>query len=459
MMKKILALLLALTFVLSLAACGTTKPSAEEPNTSDTQTDAPESDASDSSESNEAVELTFWTFVDPENGTSEREVVLKKLIEGFENEHPGVTVTVNTTAFSDLDAKFMAACVTGDAPDLIQFSPASLSTFIDAGYLEAFEDNFMSDWSDDEIALYNNANFNVTDDAGKHYVMTLFESFFLIYYRADLFEANDIDPASIKTWDDLFAAAEKLSYVDENGTQVYGFASSYGSAVDQPSNYLFVQLINQDGSILNEDGTPNAWSGELGQAALQKQLDLVDAGVTPVSNVSAASQDDILTDFCSGIYGTMIASSARITSVQGLATFGAENVGVMPFPADDDTTLISWDLGIWSNSQHKEEAGAFIEYITSAAADEMWVTEAHQIPLRSDTAVATADFLTQEGNEWLATCADIVANHTWAYPTKVSINSLCLLVAETVPSVYEDGLSVEDALKRAEEGFIAANSR
>ena len=430
-MKKVLSIIIALTMLLSVGVIA---------------------------QADDTV-VTLWTFVNPTTGTSEREVVLAKLISQFEAENPGVHINVETIPFSDLDAKFMAACVTGDAPDLIQFSPTSLSTFINAGYLEAFEDNFMKDWSEDEINIYSNANYDVTDAAGKHYVMTLFESFFLIYYRTDLFEKAGIDPASIETWEDLFATAEKLTYVDDNGTQIYGFASSYGSAVNQPSNYLFSSLVNQEGGILNEDGTPNNWSGEVGTAALQKTLDLVNSGVTPVVNVSAANQDDILTDFASGIYASMIASSARITSAQSLATFGSDNVGVMAFPSNDDTTLISWDLGIWSGSQHKEEAGKFVEFITSAEADKMWVTEAHQIPLRTDTAEATKDFIGQEGNEWLATCADIVANHTWAYPTNVTINNLCLLIAETVPAVYENGMTPAEALANAEQQFIEANSR
>ena len=135
-MKKLLAIVLAMTMVMALAACGGDKtdsqPPAEDPKPDETQ-------APDTQEPASAGELTLWTYPIGDWGKEEK---VKAITDAFTAD-TGISVKVEYLAYADGDDKVNSAITAKNAPDLIMEGPERLVTnWGDKGYLVDLSDMF-----------------------------------------------------------------------------------------------------------------------------------------------------------------------------------------------------------------------------------------------------------------------------------------------------------------------------
>ena len=413
MAKKCIAFLLALAMLLSFAACA----SGEEEAPQGSGSPGESSEAENNGESKESLSgsVTMWTFLDV-NADNGRSKVLKKLIEHFEKENSGAAITVETQEWTTMSAKIIAGHAAGSCPDIFMINMANLGEAIASGCMEPLENLFYDDWTDEQKADIDNELFRAGCDGTYHYEIPLFSGTFGIMYRKDLFEEFGIKAEDIKTWEDLVKAAQTLTYVNDAGLQVWGYGVGYATDVTDPHGVLPTVLFSQEGGIFNEDGTPNDWSGEQGQAGLQFQIDLIDKyKVTPEACVAKTSEE-IYNDFEAGQYAMISGGSVRVPTVKGLTAFDPDDVGFMAYPAWNEgeehsiANAYSWNTAVWSGSQVKETAGAFLEYLVSPEADKLWCTEAQQIPVLNSTLESCAEFIDTPDNEFMITTSDIYAN-------------------------------------------------
>ena len=134
-MKKLLAILLALTMVLGLAACGgggdqgTTTPPA----------DTTEKEPADTQPSGGGDTITLWTYPIGNWGQEDK---VKAITDAFTAD-TGIAVKVEYLAYADGDDKVNAAITAKGAPDLIMEGPERLVTnWGDKGYLVDLSDMF-----------------------------------------------------------------------------------------------------------------------------------------------------------------------------------------------------------------------------------------------------------------------------------------------------------------------------
>lgn len=121
-MKKVIALLLAVLMLASLAACSSTPANADAATPAETGT-TPSADTTDTADTPETkdetpaaagdVTIRMWTFLDPTNTSNGRSIALQKMIDRFEEENPGVKVVVEPQQWDTMTGKFMAAATTG----------------------------------------------------------------------------------------------------------------------------------------------------------------------------------------------------------------------------------------------------------------------------------------------------------------------------------------------------------
>ena len=407
----------------------------------------------------ENIDIKMWTFLDLSSSNG-RAIVLGELIEAFEAENPGITITVETQEWSTLSSKVIAATAAGNAPDLFMVNSENLGATLKAGCFEPLENLFCADWTEEDYADVDSAMWNAGYNGENHYQVPCFYTVYGIYYRKDLFEANGIKVEDIKTWDDLKEAGRKLTFVDENGNQVYGLGSGYATDVTDPSFHLPAVLASQEGGMFTEDGHPNNWTGETAVNALQYQIDLINEGIDSPSACSI-SQEELYNLFEAGSYSMCYGGSVRVPTVKSLTAFDPEYVGFMGFPAMVEggdpcvTAVAGWHIGVSAKSEHKEAAGKFLEYIMSKEADVKWVTEANQLPLRASTLAEHADVF--EANDWMAVAADIVARKAYTYSTEYTVAGFSMDTQNAMINAYVDGMSIEDALSNMEQEFIARN--
>ena len=122
-MKKLLAIVLAMVMVLSLAACASkpadnTKPS--DTKSTDNTTKATEPKTTDAAKTDVTIEL--WTYP---VGNWGNEAEVAKLTDAFTAE-TGIKVKVEYLAYADGDDKINAALTAGKAPDLVLEGPERL---------------------------------------------------------------------------------------------------------------------------------------------------------------------------------------------------------------------------------------------------------------------------------------------------------------------------------------------
>ena len=462
-MKKLIALVLAMMIVLTLfAGCGST---ADAPADDKPVADAPVADnKGNAAASTEDVTLRLWTFLDTTSTTNGRAIVLRKLIENFEASHPGVDIVVETQEWTTLASKFFAAHETGEAPDICMINTIMLGEALNRGVFEPMENLFYNDMSAEDKADLASDLFEQSFDGTNHYTLQLFYGVFGVYYRKDLFTEKGIKVEDIKTWEDLAEAAQKLTYETEDGKKVWGWGTGYSLEVSDAIGILPAALFGQEGGMYDAKGKPNNWTGEQAQKALQMEIDMITKyGVSPESSASITSED-VYVDFAAGNYAMIGGAGVRMPTVQGQTAFDPENVGFMPAPGIDENTpggsfSAGWNLGVWSGSKHKDIAGEFLKYCCSVEADELWVTEAQQIPLRKSTLEKCADFLTQPTNEWLAVAKDILDNYAYIQDTSFSTTGINEDLQNAFLLAYVEGYTVEEALAEVAENFVDRNTR
>ena len=145
-MKKVIALLLAVLMLASLAACSSTPANADAATPAETGT-TPSADTTDTADTPETkdetpaaagdVTIRMWTFLDPTNTSNGRSIALQKMIDRFEEENPGVKVVVEPQQWDTMTGKFMAAATTGEAPDIMWCARDELFGVLNAGHAAA----------------------------------------------------------------------------------------------------------------------------------------------------------------------------------------------------------------------------------------------------------------------------------------------------------------------------------
>lgn len=447
-MKKITAILLTIAMMIGLlAGCGS-------------KSDEGGESGSQGKKSGD-TEITMWTFLDlaSDNGRAQ---VLKKLIENFEKDNPGITVKVETQDWSTLASKIFAAAESGNCPDVFMVNTANVGEAISRGICEPLENLFYDDWTDEMKADVENTIWEQGFDGTNHYEVPLFYGGFGVMYRKDLFKKYEINPEDIVTWDDLIKAAGTLTYMDDNGQKIWGYGIGYSLDVTDPHGVLPAALFGQEGGMFTDDGKPNNWTGEAAKKALQIELDMVNKyKVTPESAASITSED-VYTDFQAGNYAMIAGGTIRIPTVQGSCTFKPEDLGFLPLPGIDANTMglsyaAGWNTAVWSGSPNKEAAGKFLEYICSAEADELWVTEAQQIPLHVSTLEKCADFLEEPTNAWIIQAKDILDNRAYVQSIDYTVTGFAEDLQNAFQLSYVDGKSAEEALSNVANAFEERN--
>ena len=105
------------------------------------------------------------------------------------------------------------------------------------------------------VSDFDPAVMDVFTIDGDIYGIPLYVSPFILYYNTELFEQAGLDPANPpKTYDEMLAAAEKLSQLtDANGNKVYAFGQTTASVVISGSS-LISMIYNFGGNVFSEDG-------------------------------------------------------------------------------------------------------------------------------------------------------------------------------------------------------------
>ncbi len=404
--------------------------------------------------------IRMWTFLSA-TGTTPREVALAQIIKNYEAKNPGTKIIVETQVWDQMTPKFLAAHRAGNAPDIIWAVTDFLGDAINSGSLADLNALFMKKWPTAQVADHAGAYWDLTKRGDKQYALFVSPNYISILYRPDLFKEAAIDPAQIKTWDDLRHAAEKLTVRNASGQVTrYGYAQAYSEQQTDP-HMMIPYVLGNGGTIFKPDGKAN-FATPLGIEAMTYATDLVTKYKVAPPQSATWTVDDLFEQFASDRVAMVQGSSVRVSTIQ--AKLGKEKVGMMLWPgsktmAHSPAVMAGWAVGVWSKSQQAEDAGKFVDYMLGAESEPIWVTVGGQSPLMASTAEAVKSFVDQPGNGYIRVAAEGSVKFGWLTPIDFNVGGYRQALAKATQRILVDGADVKAALEEAEQRFNRQNNR
>lgn len=378
MQLSVLSGLLVIAMLL-LAACAPVAPAS-----------APAASTGGEAASSGPVTITWALWGGPEEVASHQRVA-----DAFMKEHPEIKVEIWNQPWDDYFTKIQALWASGDAkviPDVAFLWPTpkyaaegvleNLQPFIEkSGYkLDDYWPGLL------ESGSYQGDVYGFPRDIDVG----------LLYYNKDLFDKAGVEyPTDKWTWDDLKAAAEKLTEKDASGS-----VTRYGLAADAAggANGKAVKFIFQNGgSLLDDPVNPSkcTLADPASIAGVEFLADLMKNGFAmPPADLNQAGGDTAV--FQSGQAAMIVQNSSRISAFNKAGM--NYDVAPVPIPAGGRRANAAggaaWVMS--SASNNKDAAWTFIEWLQSTNGGEKIYTEAGEIfPALQSTASSPA-FLNPE---------------------------------------------------------------
>ncbi len=288
--------------------------------------------------------------------------VVKEKISEFEAAHEGVTVEITQLGEDQLSDQYNVKLNAGtDEIDVMMYRPLQEGKlFAQNGYLADLSDYVTRDdewdWSD-----FQSGPVEATTFDGNVVGVPIITEQEVLYYRTDVLENLGI--AVPETLDELEAAAKQIK---EQG-EIAGFVARTGvsAAVTQWSSYLFSQggdFANSDytEATLDTDEAKEAYElygrliGQYGPANVSTDMSWPDAAA-----LFAQGQVAFYTDASSLYQNLALEENSTVWDKVGYAPFPAGPAGSLPY------NIPSWALGINNDSNKKDLAFDFVEWLTS----------------------------------------------------------------------------------------------
>ncbi len=291
----------------------------------------------------EQVTITYSNFIS--NGGNEEN--LAAIVDAFEAENPGITVDVTTLPYADYFTTLQTDVAGGTTADVFDIEYATYAALANAGVLAELEGVDGSAYQTSLLEAYQ------TD--GTQYALPSSFSTVVLFYNKDLFDAKGLDyPSADWTWDDEKAAAEQLT---DAAAGVWG---DY-----QPISYheFYKAVAQAGGEFLSEDGTTAAFNSPEGLAAAEWLVGK-SGTVMPTPEQGAGTPD-----FDSGLFAdgklAMWHTGIWMFGTPADSSFGWD-IAVEPGDAQQASALFSNAVAVSANSEHKEAAQKWAEFLTAS---------------------------------------------------------------------------------------------
>lgn len=277
----------------------------------------------------------------------------------FEEAHPDVTIVLEPTAWGEYWQKLEAAATGGSVADVFHMNGVNITKYADGGVLLPLDDYIAG--SELDLANYPEAMTAMYNYDGTQYGLAMDYDTVGLWYNKDLFDKAGVEyPTSEWTWDDLTAAAEAITGIEDG---VYGIAAGYS---DQQGFYntCFAEggwFVDGENFGFNEEGT---------RKGIQCWIDLMSAGYSP-SEVSLEENEGYL-QFMAGKLGMIFAGDwmVQFYSSDDSAVKDVCDVVELPLMSSGNRASVIHGKAncISVATEHPDEAWAWVEYLSGAEA-------------------------------------------------------------------------------------------
>ena len=367
-MKRILALVLALAMIFTLAACGEKK----QPATDDKDTDGPAT-----------TSITLWTYP---VGNWGKEEDVKALTDAFKAD-TGIDVQVEYLAYADGDDKVNTAITAGKAPDLVLEGPERLVANWGAnGYMVDLSD-MLDDTDRQEIQ--ESVLTACTNADGAVYEYPLVMTAHCMAINLNAFKEAGADQyldLENHTWTtEGFIKAVEALYAKYGDT--VGAVYCVGQGGDQGTRALVNNLYG--GTFTDAEHTKYTWDDPKNIQALEqlKAMDGInfDASIAGGDEIALFYQGVLKMAFCWNIAQQLNPNAADTGAGK---TMNGDDIVFMSFPSETGESKLQggiWGFGIFDNGDEAkiEAAKTFIKWMADSEHTVDAVKTANFFPVRS----------------------------------------------------------------------------
>jgi raffinose/stachyose/melibiose transport system substrate-binding protein len=325
----------------------------------------------------EEVELTWWVLTLNDN----ERVVFEETIDGFEAEHPNITISLEERATDPHKEALRTAVGTPGEPDMYwmwtglglggEFVNAGASADLTEYYQEyGWEDRFLSPSlaGVTQYGGYHGVPFTIRGEA--------------VFYRVDAFEQAGITEVP-STYEELVAAADALA---AEGIAPFEFGGTVNWHVMRLLDSLFEQACGAEThdqlKAMEAD-----WSAEpcVTETFTEFQMwtdQYLNDGFMGIDNLQS-SQLLYAGRAAMTIEGDWFNSEIEVND-------NKDEYGVFPFPTGTGRLYgFTEATYIGEQSEHKDEAALFLDYLTSAEIQEDFIGTFGSQSVNKDVAPAT----------------------------------------------------------------------
>lgn len=306
------------------------------------------------SEENGTTELVFLHYMlDKEIGA------LPELIEQFEAENPGITVSVEGIGVDRYTDVYKTRLVAGQQLDVFFVMTADLKDFAEAGRLAPLDDTLAA-----QHMLPAVLDSGTVD--GTVYALSSAGNGLGMFVNTKILEECGIEDIP-ENWDEFLAASE---IIKDHGylPWIMGNKSRTWSAYHCFENNMFAENLPtsdlEDRVVNGEVSISEIWLPQM-----EKIQTLIDRGyINPEESASITWNDEGFTQFVNGEGAFMYGIASHIQLLSDAAPEGFEFVFVAspiqdaPLPPQAHM-LVDRFIGVNEASEHREEAMKFVEFL------------------------------------------------------------------------------------------------
>ncbi len=333
----------------------------------------------------EPVTLT-WAFW----GSPEEAVSHKMVAEAFMKEHPEIKVETWNAPWNDYFTKIQALWASGDAktvPDIAFLWPTP--KYAAEGVLENLDPYIQKsgyDLNDYWGGLLESAKYQ-----GSVYGLPRDNEVNILYYNKDLFDKAGVKyPDENWKWEDLLAAAEKLTVKDAGGK-----VTQYALAMEGGK---YSKWVNQNGgAILDDYVNPSKCmlADPKSVAAVKLFADMMNQGYAMRdADLSQAGGDQAV--FQSGQAAMIIQNTSRVSGFNSAKM--NYDVAVVPIPEGgkrwNPAGGAAWVMS--AKSDNKDAAWTFLQWLQSTNGGEKLYTERGEIFPALQSTASSPVFMTDQ---------------------------------------------------------------
>ncbi|GAA2072842.1 sugar ABC transporter substrate-binding protein [Pseudolysinimonas kribbensis] len=286
--------------------------------------------------------------------------VMRTLADEFHQQNPDITVKVQLTPWEQYWTKLKTAATGGAAPDVFWMNESNFATYANGGVIADLSDKLkgssltMSDYIDIQTKAYTWKGdvYGIPKDIdaiGLWYNKTLFQ------------QAGVAAPTADWTWDDMVAAAQKLT---DPAKGVYGIAAQPAA---QQSYYSTIPQTG--GTVISADKKKSGYDTPEAIKGVQVWVDLINKyHVSPTLQQMTDTDPDSM--FTSGKVA-MIYEGSWAAAEFADVPYAKANADVAPMPKLDKPGGVSNGLAnvMAAKTAHPDQAFKFLEFLGSKKAE------------------------------------------------------------------------------------------